>query len=111
MKTHAGYPVWSWYDHIDAYVDPENGDDWLSCAHCGLKPHVWTFDNGRYTACGCHDGKYRTFAILAESICSVMKRTNGSMAEYDQDELRKNWNHYVLTGGVVFGRKIYEERW
>ena len=35
------------YQCTDAYKPVENPSEWLPCPECGLKPLVWTFDNGR----------------------------------------------------------------
>ena len=98
-KEHSEYPVWSSIDCINAY-EYESGE-WLPCPRCGLKPKVWEFDNGRSTACGCRNSMYDHFSIHAESICSVMKRTGGSVVDFDDDELRTNWNHYCKTGEIL----------
>ena len=57
-------------------------------------------DNGRFTACGCGTDCYSHWSVRAESIMSVIKRSdNGKSAEvYDIDELKNNWNHWVRTG-------------
>ena len=82
-------------DLIDAFVKPENEDQWLACPKCGMKPKVWIFDNGRYAACGgCQEHKYDFFQIRTESILSWLKRHNGSIEGYPNDELRENWNKY-----------------
>lgn len=47
------YPVYKFYNCINAFKDIENPKDWLTCPRCGLKPKVWEFDNGRSTACNC----------------------------------------------------------
>ena len=83
------------YNHIDDYKDVEG--DWSVCRCCGLRPRVWVFDNGQLTACGCWNSKYDHFSISAESITGVYRRT-GSTAEYDRDNLRKNWNNWGETG-------------
>jgi len=91
---------------FDFYSYPEG--EWDKCPFCGQKPQVSSFDNGRCTACGCllvKWNKYRHFAIHAESIMSVYKRT-GSAVEYDFDELRKNWNHFCRTGEELFQKPI-----
>lgn len=96
QKYNQGYKVHSYYDCIDAFKIPEEGY-WMSCPCCGLKPKVWEFNNGRQTACGCHNTRYDHFSVYAESIMSVHGRCNGSTIEYDCDELRKNWNDYCIT--------------
>lgn len=65
---------------------------------------VWEFDNGRATACGCGTDCYSHWSVRAESIMSVIKRSdNGKSAEaYDIDELKNNWNHWVRTGEILF---------
>lgn len=76
----------------------------LPCPRCGLRPLVWEFDNGRATACGCGTDCYSHWSVQAESIMSVIKRSdNGKSAEaYDIDELKNNWNHWVRTGEILF---------
>lgn len=104
------YQPHSYYNCIEDYKDPDG--DWSSCPNCGLKPKVWLFDNGRSTACGCWESRYDHFAIHAESIMSVVKRT-GMSVEHDSDGLRKNWNHWCSTGEVLFehaGQRI-DGRW
>ena len=80
------------YKCIDAYKKPENPMEWLPCPRCGLRPLVWEFDNGRATACGCGTDCYSHWSVQAESIMSVIKRSdNGKSAEaYDIDELKNN---------------------
>jgi hypothetical protein len=90
------------YCLIDDYKEVENKEDWLSCSVCKQKPKVWTFDNGRFASCMCHNSKYDNFTIRAESIMSVISRCNGSAIEYDSDELRKNWNHYFIYRERLF---------
>ncbi len=87
---------------IDAYMDIEDPENWENCPNCGLKPRVWSFDNGRSTACGCGENRYNHFSIHAESIMSVVKRNNGSAEEYNSNALQKNWNEWCKTGRVVF---------
>lgn len=92
------------YKCIDAYKKPENPMEWLPCPRCGLRPLVWEFDNGRAAACGCGTDCYSHWSVQAESIMSVIKRSdNGKSAEaYDIDELKNNWNHWVRTGEILF---------
>lgn len=90
---------------MDAYnVDYKKSMEWLPCPRCGLRPLVWEFDNGRATACGCGTDCYSHWSVQAESIMSVIKRSdNGKSAEaYDIDELKNNWNHWVRTGEILF---------
>lgn len=92
------------YKCIDAYKKPENPMEWLPCPRCGLRPLVWEFDNGRSTACGCGTDCYSHWSVQAESVMSVINRSdNGHSAkEYDIDELKNNWNHWVSTGEILF---------
>lgn len=94
-------------DFTDVHPDDgeaENPMEWLPCPRCGLRPLVWEFDNGRATACGCGTDCYSHWSVQAESIMSVIKRSdNGKSAEaYDIDELKNNWNHWVRTGEILF---------
>lgn len=104
-----------YYNAINSYVEVDNPDEWLNCPNCGLKPIVWEFDNGRSTACSCGKNDYTHFSIYAESISSVMTNSdNGkSFADYDSDELKNNWNHWVQTGEILFRNGQYSEtgRW
>ena len=97
QKYNHGYKVHTDYFCIDAYKTPRNIDDWMNCPCCGLKPKIWTFDNGRSTACGCWDNRYDIFSVKAESIMSVYIRCNGNLQEYSSDQLRLNWNEYCAT--------------
>ena len=92
------------YKCISAYEEVERPEEWLNCPRCGLKPLVWTFDNGRSTACGCGDDQYRHFTIQAESVMSIIQHShNGrSAVDYNVDELRDNWNHWCKTGEIKF---------
>lgn len=83
------------YKCIDVYKKPENPMEWLPCPRCGLRPLVWEFDNGRFTACGCGTDCYSHWSVRAESIMSVIKRSdNGKSAEvYDAI---KNYIHNEL---------------
>lgn len=107
-----GYTAHSWYYCIDDYVAPDG--EWKNCPCCGLRPKVWTYDNGRSTACGCWESRYDHFSVYAESIMSVHKRTGGTnMTEYCSDDLRKNWNHWCDTGEILFEHagKREDGRW
>lgn len=70
--------------------------------HIGLVKEVSR--DGRATACGCGTDCYSHWSVQAESIMSVIKRSdNGKSAEaYDIDELKNNWNHWVRTGEILF---------
>lgn len=86
------------YKAISAYKVPDKPNWWLDCTNCNLTPLIWEFNNGRSTACGCGENQYRNFSIYSESIMSWVTRHNGSALHYDSDKLRKNWNHWVITG-------------
>lgn len=70
------------YKCIDAYEEPENPMEWLPCPRCGLRPLVWEFDNGRATACGCGTDCYSHWSVQAESIMSVIKRSDNDNRGY-----------------------------
>ena len=114
IKTYNETEDWK-YKAIDAYQKVENPEEWLPCPNCGLIPKIWEFDNGRSTACGCGKNKYDHFSIHAESIMSVVSRskTGGDVSGYDKNELRKNWNHWVKTGEILFDPKeqLKKGRW
>lgn len=101
--SHQKFPSWSWIECIDDYINPPNQQDYLPCPKCNLRPKVWTFDNGRYTACGCWNNQYQHWSICAESIGSIYKRSKMT-AEYSSKDLLNNWNHYCLTGEIIFER-------
>lgn len=116
VKWPNGYQPHNHHNCIDSYIEPKDIELWKPCPNCGLKPRVWTFDNGRHTACGCWNTKYDHFSISAESIMSAVKRTGGSTSEYDSDGLRKNWNLWVDTGAIAFDRaewvrRVKGQRW
>lgn len=93
------YGVHTWINCIDVYTTPKG--EWYPCPNCGMRPKIWTFDNGRATACGCWNNPYDHFQIFAESIASVLKRTGGFIG-YDEDDLRVNWNHWCETKEITF---------
>ena len=96
---------------IDAYKYPEDKDEWLVCPHCNCHPMVWLFNNGRSAACACHNSMYDHFAIHAESIMSIYKRT-GMTAECDGSNLKHNWNHFITTGEIIFNKNYkLDGRW
>ena len=86
------------YKAISAYDIPKDFENWSNCPNCGLKPLIWKFNNGSSTACGCGRNEYDHFSIWSESIMSHITRNDGSALHYDNDKLRKNWNHWVETG-------------
>jgi ssDNA-binding Zn-finger/Zn-ribbon topoisomerase 1 len=91
---------------ISCYKQAEGGE-WAACPKCGLKPMIWEFDNGRFTACGCANNRYSHFTIRAESINSVASRCNGNVSEYDSDALRKEWNRYC-AGGIENEEELFK---
>lgn len=96
-KVNQGYVVHSGYFCIDAYEEKRTYRNWEKCPCCNLKPKIWTFDNGRSTACGCWNSKYDHFSVKAESIMSVYSRCDGNLTEFNSDQLRLNWNEYCAT--------------
>ena len=101
------------YKCIEAYKIPKDVDKQLDCPNCGLKPLAWEYNNGRSTGCGCGENEYDHFSIWAESIMSHVQRNGGSALEYDSNELRKNWNHWVETGEQLVTREnlLSEGKW
>ena len=101
------------YKCISAYLIPRDHEGWLECPDCGLKPLVWEFNNGSSTACGCGRNEYDHHSIWSESIMSYVTRNGGSALGWDSDGLRKNWNHWVLTGEELCSRDflIKNGRW
>ena len=45
---------------------------------------------------------------LEKTIKSWVKRHNGSALNYNSDELRTNWNHWVKTGEDIFKKQKEE---
>lgn len=105
----------------NSYKPVINPKEWLACPNCGLKPLVWEFNNGSYTACGCGKDPYNNFTVRAESIASYINRAHLYKSDkckswYDEytEELKNNWNAYCETGdNQAFEkkkRKILEEQ-
>ena len=102
------------YKAISAYKIPDDIEEWKECPNCGLKPLVWSFNNGSSTACGCGENEYKNFSIYTESIMSYIKRNNGSALGYGgSNQLKKNWNHWVETGEELEPRDwlLENDRW
>jgi hypothetical protein len=114
VRYYNGSDDWR-YKAIDAYKLVDNAQKWELCPKCGLFPKIWEFNNGSCTACGCGDNQYTHPSIHAESIMSYVKRShNGTSAlGYDNDALRKNWNHWCKTGEEIFvhAGKRTDGRW
>lgn len=96
-KTNHGYDVHLSHFCIDAFVDVDEEEHWMKCPACNQKPKIWTFNNGRMTACGCWNDRYDHFSVYAESVMSIFRRCGGNVSEYCSDSLRKNWNEYCST--------------
>lgn len=113
QKYNCGHRVNYTHMCIDAYKDPPECEEWLSCPCCGLKPKVWLFGNGRSTACGCGNSVYDHFSICAESIMSVHTRCSGNLSEYHTESLRESWNEYCQTGipTVIHGDLMLQGKW
>lgn len=84
---------------------------WHSCRKCGLKPIIWEYDNGCFTACNCGKNEYDHVSVRSESIMSHLKRNDGSVLDYDSDGLLKEWNHYVETGEMRFKVDFENDIW
>ena len=114
-EEHKSHSPWSWIECISAYKFPKDQDEWEKCPSCGFHPKIWTFNNGRSTVCACRKevcNMYNHWSIYAESIGSHYK--HGTIKDYDSNELKKNWNHYCLTGEVLFERPLggrADKRW
>lgn len=93
------------YKCISSYKIPNDIQNWHKCNKCNLYPLIWEFNNGRSTACGCGRNEYDHFSIFAESLMSVINRNNGSAIEYNANELRLNWNEYILNDVILCDRK------
>lgn len=88
------YPAHFYYDCEKQYITPKNVKDWKACPKCNLKPKVWTFDNGEFTACGCFENRYKHFSIEADETIAECVRRTGGFTEYDDNALMKKWNTY-----------------
>lgn len=101
------------YKAISSYKKVSKPQWWYPCKNCGLIPLVWEFDNGRSTACGCGENEYNHHSIRAESIMSYVKRHDGSASGYNSDELRMNWNQWVIAGQDIYNdmKKKNSEIW
>ena len=101
------------YKCTSAYKKVDKPHYWLPCKNCGLIPLVWEFDNGKKTGCGCGEDDYNHHSIQAESVMSYVKRHNGSALGFISDELRMNWNQWVMTGQDIFSqmKKNNSEIW
>lgn len=99
------YPINGIIRCIDDYKIPEDTLEYIPCNRCNFRPKVWTFDNGRFTACGCYNNIYDHFTIQAESCNSIYQR-GGDMTDYFKFDLKHNWNHYQLTGEIVYEFKV-----
>lgn len=114
VKLNHGHLVNTDYNCIYSYKEPDTFfGEWLECPCCGLKPKVWEFNNGRSTACGCGTSRYDHFSVHSESIMSVVSRCNGSVMDFETDDLRKNWNEYCMTmiNPCSEGDLYFEEKW
>ena len=109
--NNKGHDCHTFHHCTDDYITPQG--EWHMCPFCGLRPMVWEFDRGRFTACCCWTNKYDHFSVRAESIMSVLKRTGGTTIGYDSDGLRKNWNHWCETGELIFepSQSCDDSRW
>lgn len=99
---------WDGYDLLDDYVTLESAafkpEEWGTCPKCEAKPKVWLFDNGRYAACKCFT--FYGQKVKSESVNSAAYRDD--MRNFDNDELRNNWNNYLKNGNMI----IYKDgRW
>jgi hypothetical protein len=110
METYTKDMRWK-YKALEFYLEVKNPELWLQCPNCKLIPVEWIYDNGRFTACGCGSDNYNHFTVRAESIMSYGKRNNWNFLEYNNNELRDNWNHWVKTGEKVFPDKGTTDKW
>lgn len=110
------------YDLIDAYKDintqmhnewldvqEDHSIKWLECPKCHKKPKLWLFDNGRYASCACHNNTYQGNSISATSVCEYGRENNWDFTNFNNDELRLNWNNYCLYFGFLHNvkQKLY----
>lgn len=95
------------YKCIDAYEEPENPMEWLPCPRCGLRPLVWKFDNGRATACGCGTDCYSHWSVQAESIMSVIKRSDNGKSGDVYEILDNDTNDVVYHSNIEDGYIVF----
>lgn len=86
----------SMYLFNDSYEEVSKPNQWKECPDCHLKPLIWIFDNGAYTACGCGKNMYDHLSIRTESINSKYNRLGNTIGD-TEEELMENWNHYCET--------------
>ena len=106
------YPFSKYYEgedplNLSSFIEVSDPDEWCDCPTCGLKPIIWTWDNGAIARCGCEK------PIRAESLNSVYTRTGKTYyaeakCNLTDDALRYNWNHFCETGEDLF-KKLKEE--
>jgi len=96
MKKKVEDPRWK-YMSFDFYEDPIDASDWLECPECHLTPRIWEFDNGRHAHCVCGQDSYNHKHTVKAKPVGEFVRETGGFEGYDRDELRKNWNAYVIN--------------
>lgn len=93
---------------IEDYKPLKSVKGWKKCKNCSSFPRVWSFNNGVYAKCRC-TYKYDVHQAMAESVCSYAKRNNGSLLNYDNNEIVRQWNLYVKTN--IPQNKLEKGRW
>lgn len=95
-----------WQDEQDDY-----SKKWLECPKCFKKPKLWLFDNGRYANCACHNNTYQGNSISATPVCAYGIENNWDFTNFNDDELRLNWNKYCLQFGFLYNikQKLYSD--
>ena len=112
MNIHNIYPVNSSYHLIDEYKDikehfvkPE--EYWLKCPKCNSLPKLWIITNFRYASCKCAVDAYSNHTIEATSVGDYGRSNDWVLTGFDNDELRKNWNSYVLQYSFLYTNNQY----
>lgn len=102
------YEINKWIFCIDSYKYPSEDQrpyEWLPCRRCNLKPKIWVFNNEESTVCGCAKNIYDHFSIQAPAILKCK-----SVEDYKSDQLRINWNHYCVTGEILYDVKTRKQK-
>lgn len=85
--------MWKLYaKNNKVYDDLKDGEDWLACPICGLKPVVWGYDHGIHARCLCGVlGIQNTVSYIGPR---EYYEQNGTLEGYDE-AFRNKWNDHV----------------
>ena len=83
-------------------------EDLIPCPTCVEYPRLWIFDNGRLAKCKCY-GRYES-GVSAISIMEVYKRDNGSVVNYNKQDLSDAWRYRCeeIDKKLMRNRKLKE---